>query len=76
MTFKQVACPAAITAKSGCVRANDAINESPTGSKDATTYIASSAAEATAQAIVEREPMEGSVVARSGDDGVRIVGVF
>lgn len=31
VTFKQVACPAAITAKSGCVRAKDTIDETPTG---------------------------------------------
>jgi hypothetical protein len=31
VTFKQVACPAAITAKTGCVRANDVIDETPTG---------------------------------------------
>lgn len=76
VTFKQVACPAAITAKSGCVRANDAINESPTGPKDATTWVSANVAEATAQAVVEREDMEGSVVARSGEDGVGIVGSF
>ena len=63
MTFKQVACPAAITAKSGCVRANDAINEAPTGSSQETTYIASSASEAT-------------VLARSGVDGVGLLGTF
>ena len=57
------------------MRANDAINESPTGPSVASTWV-SSAAEATAQAVVEREVMEGSVIARSGDDGVGIVGVF
>lgn len=31
VSFKQVACPAALTAKSGCVRANDVIDEEPTG---------------------------------------------
>jgi hypothetical protein len=31
VSFQQVACPAALTAKSGCARANDAINEQPTG---------------------------------------------
>ncbi|KAI5864906.1 RlpA-like double-psi beta-barrel-protein domain-containing protein-containing protein [Durotheca rogersii] len=29
--FRQVACPAALVAKSGCARANDAIDETPTG---------------------------------------------
>lgn len=38
VTFKQVACPAALTAKSGCVRANDAINEAPTGPSSPSTY--------------------------------------
>jgi hypothetical protein len=38
VTFKQVACPAAITAKSGCTRQNDVINESPTGPSTAPTY--------------------------------------
>ncbi|KAF4635254.1 hypothetical protein G7Y89_g2854 [Cudoniella acicularis] len=36
--FKQVACPAEITAKSGCARADDAINETPTGPSDAATW--------------------------------------
>ncbi|QSZ34468.1 hypothetical protein DSL72_006062 [Monilinia vaccinii-corymbosi] len=36
--FKQVSCPAALTAKSGCVRANDATNESPTGPSVVPTY--------------------------------------
>ncbi len=31
VSFKQVACPAAITTKSGCARQNDVINETPTG---------------------------------------------
>jgi hypothetical protein len=30
VTFRQVACPKAITDKSGCVRQNDVINETPT----------------------------------------------
>ncbi|KAK4239891.1 glycoside hydrolase [Achaetomium macrosporum] len=30
VTFRQVACPRAITDKSGCVRQNDVINETPT----------------------------------------------
>lgn len=38
VSFTQVACPAALTAKSGCVRANDAINESPTGAASVPTY--------------------------------------
>jgi hypothetical protein len=75
VTFKQVACPAAITAKSGCVRANDAINESPTGPSQPSTYV-SSVAKATQAAVMERREMEGSVVARSGDDGVGILGQF
>lgn len=31
VSFKQVACPAAITEKSKCIRGNDAINQTPTG---------------------------------------------
>jgi hypothetical protein len=38
VTFQQVECPAALTAKTGCVRANDAINESPTGPSVVPTY--------------------------------------
>ncbi|KAH8202807.1 hypothetical protein TruAng_003078 [Truncatella angustata] len=38
VTFKQVACPAALTAKSGCVRSNDAINETPTGPSSVGTW--------------------------------------
>ena len=37
VTFQQVECPAALTAKTGCVRANDAINESPTGPSESPT---------------------------------------
>ena len=44
VTFEQVECPAALTAKSGCVRANDAINESPTGSAVVATYTSGAAA--------------------------------
>ncbi|KAK1767198.1 putative endoglucanase type K [Phialemonium atrogriseum] len=32
VSFQQVACPAAITEKSGCTRQNDVIDETPTGS--------------------------------------------
>jgi hypothetical protein len=38
VTFKQVECPAALTAKSGCVRADDAIPETPTGASVVPTY--------------------------------------
>ena len=44
VTFKQVECPAALTAKSGCVRANDSINESPTGPATVATYTGGAAA--------------------------------
>lgn len=37
-TFKQVTCPAALTAKSGCVRANDVIDEVPTGASSVATW--------------------------------------
>ena len=59
------------------MRANDAINESPTGPSVTSTWTSgASAATPTSQAVMEREVMEGGVVARSGDDGVGIVGVF
>nr|APQ40634.1 beta-1_4-endoglucanase [Canariomyces arenarius] len=38
VTFRQVACPAAITAKSGCTRQNDVINETPTGPATVPTW--------------------------------------
>ena len=38
VTFKQVACPKAITQKSGCVRNNDAINQTPTGPDTVSTW--------------------------------------
>ncbi len=38
VSFKQVACPKAITHKSGCVRQNDAINQTPTGPATTTTW--------------------------------------
>jgi hypothetical protein len=43
VTFKQVACPAAITAKSACVRANDAINEAPAGPSQSSTHTSGAA---------------------------------
>lgn len=46
VTFQQVECPAALTAKSGCVRASDAINESPTGAAVVPTYTSGAAASA------------------------------
>ncbi|RDL38601.1 Barwin-like endoglucanase [Venustampulla echinocandica] len=52
ISFKQVACPAAITAKSGCVRANDAINETPTGPASVSTWTSGSAS-ATAAPVVD-----------------------
>jgi len=38
VSFRQVACPAALTAKSGCTRNNDAINQTPTGPVDVPTW--------------------------------------
>ncbi|KAI0861187.1 cellulase-like protein [Xylaria cubensis] len=38
VTFKQVACPAALVAKSGCSRSNDAIDETPTGPSSVSTW--------------------------------------
>lgn len=50
VTFKQVACPAAITAKSGCVRANDVINEVPTGAASSSTWTKTAGSVATSPA--------------------------
>jgi len=44
VSFQQIECPAAITAKSGCVRANDAISESPTGPTVVSTWASSTGA--------------------------------
>ncbi|KAK6584740.1 hypothetical protein PZA11_002964 [Diplocarpon coronariae] len=49
VTFRQVACPAALTAKSGCIRVSDVIDEVPTG--DATSATWSSARGMTSSAI-------------------------
>ncbi|KAM7202388.1 putative endoglucanase type K [Rhypophila sp. PSN 637] len=38
VTFKQVACPAAITAKSGCTRNRDVIDQTPTGPREVPTW--------------------------------------
>ncbi|KAK4229127.1 putative endoglucanase type K [Podospora fimiseda] len=38
VSFKQVACPAAITAKSGCVRQRDVIDQTPTGPSTVPTW--------------------------------------
>ncbi|KAJ8071278.1 hypothetical protein OCU04_001614 [Sclerotinia nivalis] len=50
VTFKQITCPAALTAKSGCVRANDAINESPTGPSAVPTWASSTGGSTSAAA--------------------------
>ncbi|KAK0107473.1 hypothetical protein ONS96_003287 [Cadophora gregata f. sp. sojae] len=42
VSFKQIACPAALTAKSGCVRANDVIDETPTGPVNVSTWTSGS----------------------------------
>ncbi|KAI1079075.1 cellulase-like protein [Whalleya microplaca] len=42
--FQQVACPAALVAKSGCARGNDAIDETPTGPSSVGTYTPAAAA--------------------------------
>ncbi|KAI1331041.1 RlpA-like double-psi beta-barrel-protein domain-containing protein-containing protein [Xylariaceae sp. FL0255] len=44
VTFQQVACPAALVAKSGCSRNNDSINESPTGPSSLSTWTPTSTA--------------------------------
>ncbi|KAH7354703.1 RlpA-like double-psi beta-barrel-protein domain-containing protein-containing protein [Rhexocercosporidium sp. MPI-PUGE-AT-0058] len=46
MTFKQVACPAALTAKSGCVRANDV----PTGPSSVSTWTSGAGSVSTSSA--------------------------
>ncbi|KAI1413189.1 cellulase-like protein [Hypoxylon sp. FL1857] len=43
VTFKQVACPAALVAKSGCSRNNDAIDETPVGPSTVSTYTGAAA---------------------------------
>jgi hypothetical protein len=50
VTFEQVECPAALTAKSGCVRANDALNESPTGAAVVPTFTAAASSAGTGTA--------------------------
>lgn len=40
VTFKQLACPAAFTAKGGCFPQNDGINKMPTASSTVPTYTA------------------------------------
>ncbi|TVY40757.1 putative endoglucanase type K [Lachnellula subtilissima] len=51
VTFEQVACPAALTAKSGCVRASDAIDETPTGASSVSTWTSGAAAVAATPAV-------------------------
>lgn len=43
VTYTQVACPAALTAKSGCIRAKDGIDETPTGPASVATWSANGA---------------------------------
>ncbi|KAF7872276.1 hypothetical protein EAF04_003200 [Stromatinia cepivora] len=50
VTFKQITCPAALTAKSGCVRANDSINETPTGPSAVPTWASSTGGSTSAAA--------------------------
>lgn len=38
VSYTQVECPAAITAKTGCVRADDSISEEPTGASTVATW--------------------------------------
>ncbi|TVY46961.1 putative endoglucanase type K [Lachnellula occidentalis] len=52
VTFEQVACPAALTAKSGCVRASDGIDETPTGEASVATWSSGAVAAATSAAAV------------------------
>ncbi|KAH6670686.1 RlpA-like double-psi beta-barrel-protein domain-containing protein-containing protein [Halenospora varia] len=65
VTFKQVACPAAITAKSGCVRAKDVIDETPTGPASTSTWTKGASA-ATSAASTPSTPATGGSGSGSG----------
>ncbi|KAK7985336.1 endoglucanase type K [Apiospora saccharicola] len=52
VTFRQVACPAALVAKSGCSRNNDAVNETPTGPSSVGTWTPGATSKPTAGAAV------------------------
>ncbi|KAJ5042143.1 uncharacterized protein L3040_004700 [Drepanopeziza brunnea f. sp. 'multigermtubi'] len=69
VTFKQVTCPAALTAKTGCVRANDVVDEVPTGAsnvgKQSTVVKSGSRASPTPNS----SPPGGSVVQKYGQCG-------
>lgn len=52
VTFQQVECPAALTAKSGCVRADDSIPETPTGASVVPTYTGTGSGVSTASSSV------------------------
>jgi hypothetical protein len=47
VSFQQVTCPAALTAKTGCVRADDSISEQPTGPAVVATWSSGSSGGAT-----------------------------
>jgi hypothetical protein len=47
VSFQQVECPAALTTKSGCLRANDSIVEAPTGASVLLTTLVTGGAAAT-----------------------------
>ncbi|TVY22363.1 putative endoglucanase type K [Lachnellula hyalina] len=53
VTFEQVACPAALTAKSGCVRESDAIDETPTGASSVSTWTSGAAAVAATSPVAQ-----------------------
>lgn len=48
-----MACPAALTAKSGCVRESDAIDETPTGASSVSTWTSGAAAVAATSPVVQ-----------------------
>jgi hypothetical protein len=47
VTYKQVTCPAALTEKTGCVRADDSISEEPTGPAVVATWTSGASSPAT-----------------------------
>src|SRR5271156_5369778 len=50
ITYKQVTCPAALTEKTGCVRADDSVSEEPTGPAVVATWTSGGSSPATSAA--------------------------
>jgi hypothetical protein len=76
VTFKQVECPAALTAKSGCVRANDAINESPTGPAVVATYTSGAGASSVASSTTTAGGGGTTTSSASGSTGTGTVAKY